>query len=208
MVAYSTSCKNSGSSSARTLVTGYLFDISLEWQSDRKSLLDLATSSPFALHLSDTRQTSRTMSLATKFLCTVFVLYIARVLHRFHHNIAKAQAIGLPVKIVSVDQSNVFWLVLSPLIRHLAERILPPSAFRKLNLAVFGWEFGEKRRPFDELSTDPNASHHHSFILAGLQKLELWTTDTEAIQDILHRTHAFEVPAALEFALDNTDQIS
>ena len=141
------------------------------------------------------------MSLATKFLCTVFVLYIARVLHRFHHNIAKAQAIGLPVKIVSVDQSNVFWLVLSPLIRHLAERILPPSAFRKLNLAVFGWEFGEKRRPFDELSTDPNASHHHSFILAGLQKLELWTIDTEAIQDILHRTHAFEVPAALEFAL-------
>jgi cytochrome P450 len=141
------------------------------------------------------------MTLAIKLLFTVFVLYITRLLYTFRQNIAKAQAIGIAVKIIPVDQGNVLWLMLSNPIRYLSRKVLPESASQKLNLAIFGWEFGEKRRPFDDLSTGSDAPRRNSYILAGLKKLELWTIDPEAIQDVLQRTHAFEVPAALEFAL-------
>jgi hypothetical protein len=141
------------------------------------------------------------MTLAIKLLFTVFVLYITRLLYTFRQNIAKAQAIGIAVKVLPVDQGSVFWLMLSNPIRYLSRKALPESASRKLNLAIFGWEFGEKRRPFDDLSIGSDAPKRNSYILAGLKKLELWTIDPEAIQDVLHRTHAFEVPEALEFAL-------
>jgi cytochrome P450 len=142
-----------------------------------------------------------TMALAMKLLIIVLVLYITRLIYTFGQNIAEAQAIGVTVKIIPVDQGNVLWLMLSNPIRHLSRRVLPEGASRRLNLAIFGWEFGEKRRPFDDLSTSPDAPHRHSYILAGLKKLELWTIDPEAIQDVLHRTHAFEVPSTLAFAL-------
>jgi cytochrome P450 len=141
------------------------------------------------------------MTLAIKLLFTVFVLYITRLLYTFRQNIAKAQAIGIAVKVLPVDQGSVFWLMLSNPIRYLSRKALPESASRKLNLAIFGWEFGEKRRPFDDLSIGSDAPKRNSYILAGLKKLELWTIDPEAIQDVLHRTHAFEVPSTLAFAL-------
>ena len=113
------------------------------------------------------------MTLATKLLITVSVLYITRLLYKFGQNIAKARAIGVVVKIIPVDQGNVIWLMLSSSIRNISQRILPDDVFRKVNLAIFGWEFGEKRRPFDNLSTGPDTPHRHSYVLAGLKKLEL-----------------------------------
>lgn len=141
------------------------------------------------------------MSLSAQLLIAVSVLYLTRLYYNFRHNVAKAQAIGLTVSAVPIDQWNAFWLMLASPVREFSRSVLSRSTFRKLNLAIFGWEFGEKRRPFDELTTNLDALNHKSFVLAVLSKLKLWTIDRQAIQDVLHRTHAFEVPSALEFAL-------
>ncbi|KAI5247618.1 cytochrome P450 [Aureobasidium subglaciale] len=141
------------------------------------------------------------MTLIWKLLITVSVLRITRFAFTFCRNIKNARRVGVTVKVLPVEQENVIWLVLSPWIRQITSLLLPNRVFKKLNLAIFGWEFGEKRRPFDQLGSNVGSINDNSYILAGLSTIEFWTIDPEAIQDILHRTHAFEVPRALEFAL-------
>ncbi|KAI5236314.1 cytochrome P450 [Aureobasidium subglaciale] len=141
------------------------------------------------------------MTLISKLLITVSVLCITRLAFTFCRNIRNARRVGVTVKVLPVEQENVIWLVLSPWIRQITSLLLPNRVFKKLNLAIFGWEFGEKRRPFDQLGSNSGSINDNSYVLAGLSIIEFWTIDPEAIQDILHRTRAFEVPRALEFAL-------
>lgn len=141
------------------------------------------------------------MAFASQIIITLGIIYAIRLGHNLFKNVRNANAIRLPVKIVPVDQGNVIWLLSSSFTRRYAQKMLPDSLYKRLNLAIFGWEFQEGTRPFDE----PVGRHGHqksqSFIMAGLGKLEFWTTDPLAIQDILHRTQAFEVPKSHEFAL-------
>ncbi|KAF2136195.1 uncharacterized protein K452DRAFT_280347 [Aplosporella prunicola CBS 121167] len=129
-------------------------------------------------------------------IATLLVVFAFRCIYNLIRNFIRARSIKLPIVLVPVDQSQLLWLLLSPFNRHRLQRILPASIWRRVALTIFGWEFHEKTRPFDQF-----APHHGSYLLVGLGKLELWTADPKATQDILLRVRDFEVPQALEYAL-------
>lgn len=57
---------------------------------------------------------------------------------------------------------------------------------------IYGWEFYEKRRPFDEYAAPQG--NDRSFFLATCGTLELWTADPVVASEVLQRTGDFNIP--------------
>ncbi|KAK7751220.1 hypothetical protein SLS62_006765 [Diatrype stigma] len=68
-------------------------------------------------------------------------------------------------------------------------RILPTSIWNYVNLTVYGWEFHEKLRPFQEYAAPQG--NPKSYLLAGCGTLEFWTCDPEVAHEILRRPRDF-----------------
>lgn len=141
------------------------------------------------------------MAYATKAIVAVVLIYLSQFLHSFIRNLLNGRKIGLPTVVVPVDQTQLPWLILAPPARSWLKRILPKQIWNRLAVAIFGWEFHEKLRPFEEFTAHHGNGKGMSFVLVGLGQLELWTADPTAVQDILLRHRDFEVPHSLEFAL-------
>jgi cytochrome P450 len=143
------------------------------------------------------------MAYALSAIITIVVLFLVRFTYNFTKTWAEFRRIGLPLVLVPVDQIQLLWLLLAPPNRDRIRRWLPDWLWRRVNLLIFGWEFHEKLRPFDEYVPGHSAgdSVGRTFLLLGLRKGELWTADPVAANDILTRVREFEVPAATGFAL-------
>ncbi|KAK4243505.1 cytochrome P450 [Corynascus novoguineensis] len=143
------------------------------------------------------------MAYAFEAIITVVVLILGKLAYTFIQNLVEARKLGLPVVIVPVDQVQLLWLLLAPLNRERIRRWLPDRLWRRVSLVIFGWEFHEKLRPFDEYLPGHRDGKGvgRSFILAGLRKTEIWTADPVAANDILTRVREYEVPEAIGYAL-------
>ena len=132
---------------------------------------------------------------------TVLLLYISQYVYNLIRNIINARAIGLPMVLVPVDQTSLLWSIYSPFCRDYLERLLPTQSWQRLAITIFGWEFHEKTQPFDQFAACHGNGIGRSYLLVGLGKLELWTADPEATQEILLRVRDFHVPEAMEWPL-------
>ncbi|KAL2194664.1 cytochrome P450 [Corynascus similis CBS 632.67] len=143
------------------------------------------------------------MAYAFEAIITVVVLILGKLAYTFIQNLVEARKLGLPVVIVPVDQVQLLWLLLAPLNRERIPRWLPDRLWRRVSLVIFGWEFHEKLRPFDEYLPGHRDGKGvgRSFILVGLRKTEIWTADPVAANDVLTRVREYEVPEAIGYAL-------
>ncbi|OAQ64573.1 cytochrome P450 monooxygenase [Pochonia chlamydosporia 170] len=141
------------------------------------------------------------MAYATIAIAAVVLIYLSQFLNNLVRNMINGWTIGLPMIIVPVDHTQLLWLILAPLGRRRLQQILPRRLWSRLAITIFGWEFHEKLRPFEQFATSRGKEKGMSFLLAGFGHLELWTADPVAVQDILLRHRDFEVPHSLEFAL-------
>ncbi|KAK4119652.1 cytochrome P450 monooxygenase-like protein [Parathielavia appendiculata] len=143
------------------------------------------------------------MAYAFSAIIAILLLLLIRFAYNYSKTLAEARRIGLPLVLVPVDQIQLLWILLAPPNRERIRRILPKWLWKRVSLMIFGWEFHEKLRPFDEYV--PGHGHGkgvgRTFILLGLQKGEIWTADPVAANDILTRVREYEAPHAISFAL-------
>ncbi|KAK6417606.1 hypothetical protein LTR95_017306 [Oleoguttula sp. CCFEE 5521] len=70
--------------------------------------------------------------------------------YRFLRNFYYAMKAGVPVIILPWDQDNPLWIVISVPLRPVLQKILPNVIFERIVLAIYGWEFHDKLRPFEQ----------------------------------------------------------
>lgn len=76
----------------------------------------------------------------------------------------------------------------------------PTQIWKLLTLTIYGWEFYEKRRPFDEYAAPQG--DQKSFLVASNGPLELCTTDPIVATEVLRRTNDFKMPPLTGLLLD------
>ncbi|KAJ5502994.1 Cytochrome P450 [Penicillium fimorum] len=132
------------------------------------------------------------MPIYVSIIGTLVLVYLSVFAYRLLHNIKAARRIGLPFLVYPISQNNIIWVLTSVPLRPWLRRTLPTRIWNRLTLVIYGWEFHEKRRPFDEYAAPQGDDR--SFLLAGCGTLELWTADPVIASEVLQRTSDFKVP--------------
>lgn len=124
-------------------------------------------------------------SLLTIF-ATVVAAYFSTFIYALIRNLIYARKSGLPYIIVPIDQNHFIWMVTAPMLRPFLERSLPTSVFRRLSFSIYGYEFREKMRLWDEYFDGAKTYFH-----VGCGKSEISTRDPEFVTQILGRPKDF-----------------
>ncbi|KAG5981021.1 hypothetical protein E4U55_003373 [Claviceps digitariae] len=145
------------------------------------------------------------MAYAIKAFIAFVTIYLLYYIHRFSRNVIDGWATGLPMLVVPVDQTQALWRLWAPNNRNRLQKVLPRRLWDRIKLTIFGWEFNEKLRPFEQF-----AKHHENFeenkdglsySLVGFNGVGIWTVDPVAAHDVLLRNRDFEVSYAIQYAL-------
>lgn len=120
---------------------------------------------------------------------TVIAAYFSTFVYCFIRNFINVRGIDLPSIIVPWDQNHFLWMVTSVPLRPILQRYLPKFVYDRLVLTIYGWEFHERLRPFEEYSGPQG--NEKSFMLVSCGRLELWTWDAEIVAQILGRPRDF-----------------
>ncbi|EER23834.1 hypothetical protein CPC735_052040 [Coccidioides posadasii C735 delta SOWgp] len=122
----------------------------------------------------------------TNIIFTSIILYIFAILLKLLQNYQRARKIGLPIVFVPVDQSNILWIIISPIVRPLLKRYLPRFIYNRIVICIFGHEFHEKLEPFKNF-----VGGQKTYTLITLRGLEIWTCDPDVSMDVLRRPKDF-----------------
>jgi cytochrome P450 len=123
------------------------------------------------------------MTWLTIFLA-FYVVWIIATLQAFYKNYSLARKTGLPLLLLPLSHYNPIWMILSvPLIRPLAEKILPEWIYEIVDVATYGWEFRRGWSIFEKYGP--------AFILVSASANELSVTDPELATEILKRIKDF-----------------
>src|ERR1700753_768488 len=72
----------------------------------------------------------------------LYAVWVLSTLYRLYTNYLSARKTGLPMIFLPVNHYNPIWMILSvPIIRPLAEKLLPEWMYESVDLATYGWEF-------------------------------------------------------------------
>lgn len=99
---------------------------------------------------------------------------------RLLQNYLSARRTGLPLVICPIHPNNPIWMLLSVPLRPYLRRILPPPLFLRLNMSIYGWEFGEKYHP--------HAVYGKNFIYVTCGSNEINIAEPELAAEVLRRT--------------------
>lgn len=127
-------------------------------------------------------------------LAFVFFLHFT---YNFIKKATEARKIGAPVVFVPVNQASLLWLILSASRRRQLQQLLPAWLWKRVSIAIAGWEFPEKKRPFEEYAARNEGDENKTFVILGLRQFELWTADPTATAAIVQRIRDFEVPKSM-----------
>ncbi|KAK5120799.1 hypothetical protein LTR85_005866 [Meristemomyces frigidus] len=116
--------------------------------------------------------------------------YCSTFLYCFIRNFFSARKTGFPSVIVPWDQNHFVWMVCSVPLRPLLQRWLPQVVYDRIVLTIYGWEFHERMRPYEEYSGP--RGNDKSFMLVTCGKSEFWTYDAEITSEVLRRPRDFQ----------------
>lgn len=111
-----------------------------------------------------------------------FLTFIYKLIRNFYY----AKKSGFPAIIIPWDQNHFVWMVACVPLRPWFKRNLPTWIWNRLTLCIYGWEFHELLRPFDEY-----VGGEKSYVQVGCGKFEFWTRDPEFVSQILGRPRDF-----------------
>lgn len=131
-----------------------------------------------------------------KIFASVALLYVLWTAFRLHRNYARARLAGFKLRIVPFDNSNILTsIVFGPLLPVL-RRVLPASAFRTIDLVVYGVEWRD-RVVRQERDTP-------GYMLVNTTNiLDLFIEDTELAAQILARRRDFEQDSTTQQIMNN-----
>jgi len=132
------------------------------------------------------------MEFSLAIVIALLLFFITYYSWRLVCNVNAAKSTGLPFLIYPIDPSNIIWLLAAVPLRPWLKSVLPTRIWNRLTLTIYGWDFYEKRRPFDEYAAPQG--NPKSFLMASCGPLELWTADPIVATDVLRRTDDFKMP--------------
>ncbi|KAK3073291.1 hypothetical protein LTR53_005243 [Teratosphaeriaceae sp. CCFEE 6253] len=112
--------------------------------------------------------------------------YLSTFIYYFVRNLIYARKSGFPTVIIPWDQNHLIWMVLGVPLRPLLQRWLPKSIWQRVALTIYGFEFHERRRPFEQY-----AAGQKSYMHVGVHRPEFWTCDQEIATEITRRPRDF-----------------
>jgi len=116
-------------------------------------------------------------SLST--LIALLLLFPLWYLSSLPHNYILARRTGLPIVLSPVNPANPLWLVFAATYQPLLARYLPGCVYRRLRLAVFGWEFREREGVGGGLGNGEsgNGEWGRGFVLVTSGGNEVWVVE-------------------------------
>ncbi|KAK2750849.1 cytochrome P450 CYP13A3 [Colletotrichum kahawae] len=133
------------------------------------------------------------MSVLLNAVGVLGTLWLFATIYRLIQYVRSAKGTGIPVLVFPIDPNNVFWILASVPLRPWLKNNLPTRVWKRMVLTIYGWEFYEKRRPFDEYCAPKD--DRRSFMVASCGGVELWTADPVLATEVLRRTGDFDMPA-------------
>ena len=117
---------------------------------------------------------------------TLLIAYFLTFIYALIRNLLNARKTRLPYIIIPWDQNHILWMVISVPLRPYFKEYLPTWLWNRIALTIYGFEFHEKLRQFDQY-IDGGKSYVH----VGCGKFEFWTRDPEITSQILGRPRDF-----------------
>lgn len=122
-------------------------------------------------------------------LGSILIIYCISLLYRISQNLLGAKRSGLPYIIIPWDQNSFLWMVVSVPLRPWLATHMPKWINDRLSLTIFGFEFHEKLRPFNQYAAPQGNDKSYAIVTPG--KLEIHTRDTEIVYEVLRRPSDF-----------------
>lgn len=116
-------------------------------------------------------------------LFSLFAIWAGSNLWSLYKNYLSARKTGLPIVICPVNPYHPLWLIFSVPLRPLFEKYLPAWIYRRLNLAIYGFEFRGKMDVFGDKGP--------AFVLVTCGANELSLMDPELAVEVLKRIKDF-----------------
>jgi cytochrome P450 len=120
---------------------------------------------------------------------TLLCVYCSSLVYRLLVNLFHARKSGLPYIIIPWDQDNFFWLVVCVPLRPWLKRNLPKWAYDRLSLTIYGFEFHERLRPFEQHAAPQGNDKSYAIVTVGA--FEVTTRDPEIVAEVLRRPRDF-----------------
>lgn len=122
-------------------------------------------------------------------VATLLFLYCFSLVYRLLVNLSNARKSGIPYLIIPWDQDNFFWLVLCVPLRPWLKKNLPKWIYDRLSLTIYGFEFQEGLRPFEQYAAPQG--NDKSYAIVTLGAFEVTTRDPEIAAEVLRRPRDF-----------------
>jgi cytochrome P450 len=125
---------------------------------------------------------------------SLVLVYCLSLVYRLLVNLVNAKKSGLPYIFIPLDQNHFIWMLVSVPLRPWLTRNMPKWVNDRLSLTIYGFEFHEQLRPFEQYSAPQGNDMSYTIVTPG--KFEVSTRDPEITTEILNRTRDF-VPVDL-----------
>ena len=120
---------------------------------------------------------------------TLVAAYFSTFIYCFIRNFFNARNTGFPSVICPWDQNHFVWMIISVPLRPWLQKHLPKYVYDRLVLTIYGWEFHERLRPFEEYSGP--RGNDKSYMLVTCGRSEFWTRDAEIAAQVVGRPREF-----------------
>ncbi len=122
-------------------------------------------------------------------VASLLLAYCSLLVYRLLANLSDARKSGFPYIIIPWDQNHFIWMLTSIPLRPWLVKNMPKWVYDRLSLTIYGFEFHEKLRPFEQYAAPQG--NDKSYVIVTPGKFEVSTRDPEVAAELLRRTGDF-----------------
>ena len=122
-------------------------------------------------------------------VASLLLVYCSSLAYRLLVNLFAARKSGLPYLIIPWDQDHFIWMIISVPLRPWLLRNMPKWVYDRLSLTIYGFEFHEELRPFEQYAAPQGNDKSYAIVTPG--KFEVTTRDPEIAAEVLRRPRDF-----------------
>ncbi|KAF4625603.1 hypothetical protein G7Y89_g12562 [Cudoniella acicularis] len=122
-------------------------------------------------------------------VASLLLIYCSSLGYRLLVNLFDARKSGFPYLIIPWDQNHFLWMITSVPLRPWLLRNMPKWIYDRLSLTIYGFEFHEELRPFEQYAAPQGNDKSYAMVTPG--KFEVSTRDPEITAEVLHRPRDF-----------------
>jgi cytochrome P450 len=121
---------------------------------------------------------------------SLVLIYILSLGYRLIANLSHAWKSGFPYLVIPWDQNQFVWMITSVPLRPWLKRYMPTWIWDRLSLTIYGLEFHEKLRPYEQYAAPQG--NDKSYVIVTPGRFEVETRDPEITTEVLRRPTDFQ----------------